>query len=100
MLPIDAGRPAPADPRRVLERGFASLHAGDAAAAASAAQGVLAGAPDHHGALEKMAALRTKAYFRERAARADLAEFDRILAKAGGEPPRVGDELPTEETTP
>ncbi|WP_156427844.1 hypothetical protein [Thiohalocapsa sp. ML1] len=47
-----------------------------------------------------MAALRTKAYFRERAARADLADFDRILAKAGGEPPRVGDELPTEETTP
>jgi tetratricopeptide (TPR) repeat protein len=51
MPPIDAGRTAPADPRRVLERGFASLRAGDAAAAARAAQGVLARAPGHHGAL-------------------------------------------------
>jgi hypothetical protein len=42
---------------------------------------------------EKAAALRTEAYFRERAARADLAEFDRVLAKAGTEPPRPGDEL-------
>ena len=47
---------------------------------------------------EKMAALRTEAYFRDRAARADLAEFDRILAKAGGEPPRPGDEVPDEGT--
>jgi len=47
---------------------------------------------------EKMAALRTEAYFRERAARADLAEFDRILAKAGGEPPQAGDEVPDEGT--
>jgi hypothetical protein len=43
---------------------------------------------------EKAAALRTEAYFKERAARADLAEFDRILERAGGEPPRPGDELP------
>jgi hypothetical protein len=42
---------------------------------------------------EKAAALRTEAYFRERAARADLADFDRILAKAGTEPPRPGDEV-------
>ena len=42
---------------------------------------------------EKTAALRTEADFRERAQRADLAEFARILAKAGGEPPRPGDEL-------
>ena len=42
---------------------------------------------------EKAAALRTEAYFRERAARADLAEFDRVLAKAGTEPPRPGDEV-------
>ena len=42
---------------------------------------------------EKAAALRTAAYFRERAARADLAEFDRVLAKAGTEPPRPGDEV-------
>ena len=43
---------------------------------------------------EKTAALRTEAYFRERAGRADLDEFDRILAKAGSEPPRPGDEPP------
>ena len=42
---------------------------------------------------EKTAALRTEAYFRERAGRAALAELDRILAKAGTEPPRPGDEL-------
>jgi len=43
---------------------------------------------------EKAAALRTEAYVRARAQRADLAEFDRILAKAGSEEPRAGDELP------
>jgi len=42
---------------------------------------------------EKAAALRTEDYFRERAARGDMAEFDRILAKAGSEPPRQGDEV-------
>jgi|APFre7841882724_1041349.scaffolds.fasta_scaffold101912_2 hypothetical protein len=41
---------------------------------------------------EKTAALRTETYFRERAGRADLDEFVRILAKAGTEPPRPGDE--------
>ncbi len=41
---------------------------------------------------EKTAALRTEEYFRGRAGRADLAEFDRILAQAGSEPPRRGDE--------
>jgi hypothetical protein len=45
---------------------------------------------------EKTAALRTEAYFRERADRADLAELDRILARAGTEPPRPGDELDEE----
>jgi hypothetical protein len=45
---------------------------------------------------EKTAALRTEAYFRERAGRADLKEFDRILAKAGAEPPRAGDDVKTE----
>ncbi len=44
---------------------------------------------------EKAAALRTAAYFRERTARADLPAFDRILAKAGSEPPRIGDERPS-----
>ncbi|WP_295458241.1 hypothetical protein [uncultured Thiodictyon sp.] len=43
---------------------------------------------------EKAAALRTEAYFRERAQRADLAEFDRILGKSGSEPPHAGDEVP------
>ena len=42
---------------------------------------------------EKAAALRTEKYFRERAKRADLAAFDAILGKAGGEPPRKGDEI-------
>lgn len=42
---------------------------------------------------EKTAALRTQAYFQERAGRADLEEFDRILLKAGTEAPRPGDEL-------
>jgi hypothetical protein len=41
---------------------------------------------------EKLAALRTAQYFKERAARADLAAFDRLLANAGKEPPRPGDE--------
>jgi hypothetical protein len=46
---------------------------------------------------EKAAALRTEAYFRGRTGRSDLTEFDRILAKAGTEPPRPGDELPCDE---
>ena len=41
---------------------------------------------------EKLAALRTARYFQERAARADLAAFDRLLKTAGDEPPRPGDE--------
>lgn len=47
---------------------------------------------------EKAAALRTETYFRERAGRADLAEFDRILAKAGTEPARPDDALPKNAT--
>jgi hypothetical protein len=43
---------------------------------------------------EKLAALRTARYFQERAARADLAVFDQLLARAGEEPPRPGDALP------
>jgi hypothetical protein len=43
---------------------------------------------------EKLAALRTARYFQEWAARADLAVFDQLLARAGEEPPRPGDELP------
>jgi Zn-dependent oligopeptidase len=42
---------------------------------------------------DKLAALRTTRYFRERMARADLETFDRLLASARQEPPRSGDEI-------
>ncbi len=44
---------------------------------------------------EKLSALRTEAYFRERASRADVEEARKILSRAGkGKPPLAGDELP------
>ena len=43
---------------------------------------------------EKVAAMSAEEVFAERRARADLAEFDRIMNRKGGEPPREGDELP------
>lgn len=44
---------------------------------------------------EKLSALRTEAYFEERAARAGLKKARRILSRAGkGKPPVEGDELP------
>lgn len=44
---------------------------------------------------EKVSALRTEEYFRERIRRADRAETLRILDRAGkGNPPQEGDELP------
>lgn len=43
---------------------------------------------------EKLSALRTESYFRERAARADISEALDILGRAGkGNPPAEGDEL-------
>ena len=42
---------------------------------------------------EKLAALRTEEYFKERAARADMNTFWKILEKAGTEEPRKGDEI-------
>ncbi|MDP6705322.1 MAG: toxin-antitoxin system HicB family antitoxin [Alphaproteobacteria bacterium] len=42
---------------------------------------------------EKVSALRTAKYFRERQRRADLAAFDRLMDRPGGEPPRPGDEV-------
>lgn len=45
---------------------------------------------------EKVSALRTADYFVQRGAQADLASFDRLMARSGGEPPRVGDEVPAE----
>lgn len=44
---------------------------------------------------EKLSALKTEDYFKERAAMARPGDFMRILNKAKGtEPPREGDELP------
>ncbi len=42
---------------------------------------------------EKLSALRTEEYFRERSSRADVAKAKRILRRAGrGKPPATGDE--------
>lgn len=44
---------------------------------------------------EKLSALRTEAYFAERAARADIPKAIGILGRAGrGNPPAKGDALP------
>lgn len=43
---------------------------------------------------ERVAAMSAEEMFAERRARADLAEFDRILDRKRGEPPRPADELP------
>ena len=42
---------------------------------------------------EKLAVLKTAAYFRERGGRGDAAKALRLLEGMGGEPPRDGDEL-------
>ena len=46
---------------------------------------------------EKLSALRTAAYFDERAVRADIARALELLDRAGDEPPREGDELPEQK---
>lgn len=43
---------------------------------------------------EKVAAMTAEEMFAERRAGADLAEFDRIMGRKGGEPPHPDDELP------
>lgn len=43
---------------------------------------------------EKISALKTEAYFRERQARGDMAAFDAWLAASPETPPQAGDELP------
>jgi hypothetical protein len=43
---------------------------------------------------EKGSALKTEAYFRERLARGDLADFDTWLAASPEAAPQAGDELP------
>lgn len=45
---------------------------------------------------EKVSALDTESFFRERRERADFEAFDRIMNRTGGEPPREGDEIPEE----
>ena len=45
-------------------------------------------------AAEKLSSFATMDYLRERAARADFAEFDRIMAEIPNVPPDPGDELP------
>jgi uncharacterized protein (DUF1778 family) len=42
---------------------------------------------------EKLSALRTASYFKERAARADVAKVLDLLDRAGDAPPREGDEI-------
>jgi hypothetical protein len=42
---------------------------------------------------EKLAALRTEAYFRERAARGDVAAAREILQRAGGDGPPESDDV-------
>jgi hypothetical protein len=50
---------------------------------------------------EKLSALRTERYFRERAERGDLDKAREVLDRAGrGNPPLPGDELPLEDSTP
>lgn len=41
---------------------------------------------------EKLATLQAEAYFQERKARAKLTQFDRLMARKGGQAPREGDE--------
>ncbi|MGB8841962.1 MAG: YlcI/YnfO family protein [Aliidongia sp.] len=43
---------------------------------------------------EKLAALRTAAFFTGRAGKGDRETFRRLLTRAGGEAPRPGDEAP------
>ena len=43
-------------------------------------------------AAEKLAVLDTQDYFRSRVERADLQVFDRMMARAGEQRPREGDE--------
>lgn len=42
---------------------------------------------------EKVSALQTAKFFRDRKARADFRAFDKIMKRRGGKPPREGDEI-------
>ena len=41
---------------------------------------------------EKVAMMQAQDYFSQRAARADMAAFDQLMQRPGGESPRAGDE--------
>ncbi len=43
---------------------------------------------------EKLAVMNTAAFFAERRGRADMAAFDRLMQRKGGEPPGPDDTLP------
>lgn len=43
---------------------------------------------------EKLSAIETAEFFKERARRADVGAAIHIMNRARGEPPRAGDELP------
>ena len=49
---------------------------------------------------EKLSALRTAEYFKERGARADIGKAIELLDRAGDEPPREGDEVAPEAGKP
>jgi hypothetical protein len=67
----------------------------DEARKAADAEGVALNQLINVAVAEKLSALRTESYFRERAARADLPKALAILKRAGaGNPPMKGDEMP------
>ncbi|MBI3694087.1 MAG: toxin-antitoxin system HicB family antitoxin [Acidobacteria bacterium] len=43
---------------------------------------------------EKVSALQTARFFKDRKARADFKAFDKIMKRRGGKAPREGDEMP------
>ena len=49
---------------------------------------------------EKVSALQTASYFADRRARADFKAFDKIMSRKTGQPPREGDEMPRDLTSP
>jgi len=61
----------------------------------AAAQGTTLNQFIHVAVTEQLGALRTAQFFQGRAARADLAAFDRLLRRAGTEPPGPGDDIDT-----
>jgi hypothetical protein len=46
---------------------------------------------------EKVSALQTARFFKDRRARADFKAFDKIMKRRRSQPPRAGDEMPARE---